>query len=309
MAKNENNNAGHFYQGSLYGADGIQDYNENVKKDPLTQAFLYPAMIKFMEAEIPDKKVLDVGCGTGPWTYQAAKCGAKLVHGFDIQHDMVKLARQATSEFSNVHIKVGNVMKMPYEDDTFEIVMSSYVTCNLSIDVLKCHFTEIYRVLVPGGKAIVINQTKSSYETTLVTCEADKANTQVTINKILSHLPKYPTHMQVSQAFESLHEILHACFSIDASGTLFHVKSIDQLKNEQAVWIKTPIITFPNYYYEDQLLKDCIVESGLKINKLEAYYTEERRLTYNNTFPNTKLDKTVTAYPCGLMYHLLKPSE
>jgi len=309
MAKSENSNAGHFYQGSLYGTDGVKDYDEKIKEDPLTQAFLYPAMMKFLEAEIPNKKVLDVGCGPGKWTYQAAKCGAKLVHGFDIQDDMVKLARQATSEYSNVHIKVGNVMKMPYEDDTFEVAMSSYVTCNLPIDVLKCHFTEIYRVLVPGGKAMVINLTKSSFETTLVTCEADIASTEVKINKILSHLPKYPTHMQVSQAFEPLHEILHACFSIDASGSLFHVKSIDQLKNGQAVWNKTPIITFPNYYYEDQLLQDYIVGSGLKINKLESYYTEERRLTYNKTFPNTKLDRTVTKYPRALMYHLLKPSE
>jgi len=309
MEKCNNNNAGHFYSGSLYGADGVKEYDEKAKKEPLTQAFLYPVMMKFLKSEIPGKKVLDVGCGTGKWSYQAAQYGAKVVHGFDIQDDMVTLAKQATSEFSNVHIKVGNVMKMPYEDDTFEVAISSFITCNLPIEVLKCHFIELYRVLVPGGKAIVVNLTRPAFETMLVTCGTDIADTERKINKIISDLPKHPTYLQVSQAFEPLHEILHACFTIDASGNLFLVKSIDQLNNGQAVWNKTQIITFPNYYYDDQLLTDYTVGSGLKVDSLEMYFTEERRLAYNKALLNAKLDQTVTAYPRALIYHLLKPSE
>ena len=32
-----------------------------------------------------------------------AQCGAKSVHGFDIQEEMVALAKQATSHLDNVH--------------------------------------------------------------------------------------------------------------------------------------------------------------------------------------------------------------
>ena len=159
---------------------------------------------------------------------------------------------------------------------------------------------------MPGGKAIVVNLTKPAFETMLVTCGTEKANVEIKINKILTNLPKHPTHLQISQAFVHLHEILHACFATDTSGNPFLVKSVDQLTNGQAVWNKTRIITFPNHYYEDQLLKDYTVASGLKIGNVEMYFTEERRLAYN-TFPNAALDQTVTTYPCALMYHLLKP--
>ena len=36
--------------------------------------------------------------------YVAAQCRAKSVDGFDIQEDMVKLAKQATSDLKIVHV-------------------------------------------------------------------------------------------------------------------------------------------------------------------------------------------------------------
>ena len=70
-------------------------------------------MKKHLESAIPDKKVLDIGCGTGNWCYKAAQYGPKSVDGFDIQEDMVQLAKQATSQFSTVNIRVGDVMDIP----------------------------------------------------------------------------------------------------------------------------------------------------------------------------------------------------
>ena len=308
MAKHDDNSttAGHVCPGNLYGADGVKAYHEKVKQDPLVQAFLHPAMIDFLKTEVSGKKILDVGCGTGYWSYHAAQHGAKLVHGFDIQGDMVALARQATSELTNVHIQVGDVINMPYDDDSFEVAMSVFITCSLPTEVLKRHFTELFRVLVPGGKAMVVNLTKPAFDTLLVTCGADKASAEMKINKILTSLPKHPTHLQINKALEPLHEIVHACFAADAGGSLFLVSSIDQLNNGQAVWNKTEIIAFPNYYYDDQFLKTCIVASGLKIGNVESFFTEERRLAYNSTF-SSKFDENVTAFPHALMYHLVKP--
>jgi len=306
MESYDDNSAGHSCPVNLYGADGVKAYHEKVRQDPLVQAFLYPAMIDFLKTEVPGKSVIDIGCGTGYWSYQAAQHRAKLVHGFDIQDNMVALARQATSEFSNVHIQVGDIMNMPYDDNSFEVAMSVYVTGSLPTEVLKRHFTELYRVLVPGGKAMVLNLAKPAFDTFLVTCGTDRANTEIKINKILTNLPKYPTYQQINKALEPLHEIIHACFATDAEGNLFLVNSTDQLNNGQAVWNKSQIIIFPNYYYDDQFLKTCTVESGLKIGNVETFFTEERRVAYNNTFSAT-FDKTVTAFPRALMYHLQKP--
>ena len=75
--------------------------------------------MNIFKSQIPGKNILDIGCGSGHWCCKAAKYGPKSVDGFDIQEDMVKLAKQATSQFSTVNICHGDVMDMPYGDNTF----------------------------------------------------------------------------------------------------------------------------------------------------------------------------------------------
>ena len=40
-------------------------------------------------------------------------------------------------------------MHMPYSDNAFDIALSFYVTCVI-------HFKEMHRVLLPGGKAMMV---------------------------------------------------------------------------------------------------------------------------------------------------------
>ena len=58
-----------------------------------------------------------------------------------VQEDMVQLAKQATSQFNTVNIRVGDVMDMPYDDNTFDVALSFYVTCGLRLEcrVYKVH--------------------------------------------------------------------------------------------------------------------------------------------------------------------------
>ena len=81
------------------------------------------------------------------WACLAAECGAKSVDGFDIQEGMVELAKQATAQYSSVNICVGDVMDMPYNDNTFDVAISIFVTCNLPNEVVIKHFMELNRVL------------------------------------------------------------------------------------------------------------------------------------------------------------------
>ena len=64
---------------------------------------------------------------------------------------MVELAKQATAQYSSVNICVGDVMDMPYNDNTFDVAISILVTCDLPIVALAKYFEELNRVLVPGG--------------------------------------------------------------------------------------------------------------------------------------------------------------
>ena len=56
---------------------------------------------------------------------------------------MVKLAKQATSHLDQVHIQIGDVADMPYDDASFDVAMSLFVTQNLSPEASK-HFQELY---------------------------------------------------------------------------------------------------------------------------------------------------------------------
>ena len=55
------------------------------------------------------------------------------VDGFDIQPEMVELAKQATSHLDMVHIQVGNVADMPYDDDSFDVAISLFHSATGSI--------------------------------------------------------------------------------------------------------------------------------------------------------------------------------
>ena len=61
---------------------------------------------------------------------------------------MVELAKQATAQYSSVNICVGDVMDMPYNDNTFDVAISVFVTCNLPNEVVIKHFEELSRVLL-----------------------------------------------------------------------------------------------------------------------------------------------------------------
>ena len=280
----------------------LKTYNARLKN-----AFLDPTVGKFLETEAPGKKILDIGCGTGDWSYQAAQYGAKRVDGFDKHEKMVELAKQATSQFDTVNIRSGDVMNMPYDDNIFDIAISIFVTCELPIEIISKHFKELHRVLVPGGKALVLNLSKAAFQTNLID-GANEATVQKKIDQILTCLPDHPTQQQISKAFEGLHEAACVCFAYDKNGSLFQVKNMKQLVNGQAVVMKANIATFHDFYYDDEFLMDQTRAAGLQIDQIENHFTEERRIVHNSLNPNAAYSKEVIDHPLHLLYHISKPT-
>ena len=296
------------YSESLYGGStGVQSFAKKNKRDVLIQAFTYPALKDFLIKEAPGKKLLDIGCGSGDWACLAIECGAASVDGFDIQEEMVELAQQATAQHNSVKVCIGDVMKMPYNDNSFDVAISIFVTCNLPIVKMTKHFEELYRVLVPGGKALVLNLSNPAFQTLSLTVGADEVVVRKKIDKALEVLPTYPSQVQVNKAFEELVEVLRGCFTTDECGSVFLVNNVDQLMNGQSVWCKTQILPFPNYFYDDSYITDITEASGLHIDHVENFCTEERRIAFNNANPKARISKQITQNPYALMYHLLKP--
>ena len=69
---------------------------------------------------------------------------------------------------------------------------------------------------------------------------------------------------------EDLHEVIRVCLAMDQHGRMYQIADISQLCNGEPVWNKTPIITYPNYYYKDQFVKDQATSAGFCIDKSET---------------------------------------
>jgi SAM-dependent methyltransferase len=101
--------------------------------------------------------VLDLGSGAGFDCFLAAKKVGKKgrVIGVDMTGQMIKKARGNAKRygFSNVEFRLGDIEKLPVDDESIDIIISNCVI-NLAPDKSKV-FSEAYRVLRKGGKMFV----------------------------------------------------------------------------------------------------------------------------------------------------------
>ena len=108
----------------------------------------------------PDAFVLDAGSGTGIVTlgFQDAGFKPRKTIAFDLSVNSLKIAREQFEkekkiDASGIDSVQGNVLELPFADDTFELVLTCGVLEYVSLDVgLK----ELSRVLKSGGKLVFI---------------------------------------------------------------------------------------------------------------------------------------------------------
>lgn len=114
------------------------------------------SVVKFSGAR-PGMSVLDCATGTGDLAIEFKKTvGAEgKVIGLDFCKEMLDFAPQkAKAQNLEIEFVQGDVMNLPYPDNTFDIVSISFGIRNVS-DTLK-GLTEMARVLKPGGKIMVL---------------------------------------------------------------------------------------------------------------------------------------------------------
>jgi 2-polyprenyl-3-methyl-5-hydroxy-6-metoxy-1,4-benzoquinol methylase len=107
----------------------------------------------FAPAGLAHRRVLDVGCGPGFWARHLVRSGA-IYTGIDISARSVGLARRSL-ELNGLAGGVvnGNAEALPFANDTFDAVVSEGVIHHTP-DTQAC-VDEIWRVLKPGGRAVV----------------------------------------------------------------------------------------------------------------------------------------------------------
>ena len=107
------------------------------------------------------KKVLEIGLGQGADAEQIARRGG-VFSGIDLTDEAVKRTRMRFSlkDLPYSRIEQASALEMPFEDNSFDIVFSHGVLHHIP-DVAAAE-KEIYRVLKPDGKLVVMLYAKWS---------------------------------------------------------------------------------------------------------------------------------------------------
>lgn len=91
------------------------------------------------------KKVLDLGCGTGALSYVLQDLGLEVI-GADPSWGMLKQARRKLKGTQVELVKINPNEILPFEDNTFDLVISSYVIHGLKPKERKEVYEELCRV-------------------------------------------------------------------------------------------------------------------------------------------------------------------
>lgn len=106
----------------------------------------------------PGEAVLDVGCGTGSMTQLIGRhVGATgKIYGIDPGPKQIARA-QARANRSGLSItyQVGVIEHLPYPDQSFDAVLSTFMMHVLPDELKQQGLAEIARVLKPGGRVII----------------------------------------------------------------------------------------------------------------------------------------------------------
>ena len=104
---------------------------------------------------LPDERVLDVACGSGNAAIAAARCFAD-VTGVDFVPSLLERARvRAAAEFLEVQFVEGEAQNLPFEDASFEIVLSTFGA--MFAPDQERTAAELLRVTRPGGRIGMAN--------------------------------------------------------------------------------------------------------------------------------------------------------
>ena len=110
----------------------------------------------------PGEAVLDVGCGTGSLALEARQRVGKTgrVSGIDPSAQMIARARSKAARRSlSLDFQVGVIEQLTFSDQTFDVVLSTFMMHHLPDDLKRQGLAEIARVLKPGGRLLILDFT------------------------------------------------------------------------------------------------------------------------------------------------------
>jgi ubiquinone/menaquinone biosynthesis C-methylase UbiE len=109
----------------------------------------------------PDSRVLEIAPGPGYLAIELAKRGRYALTGLDVSNTFVGIAaRNAARASVAIDFRQGNAAAMPLADDRFDFIVCRAAFKNFSQPLEAMN--EMYRVLKPGGSALIIDLRKNA---------------------------------------------------------------------------------------------------------------------------------------------------
>jgi len=135
---------------------GFDEYSSSLGKE-LPPRLSIPLNLANLQ---PNLNVLDIGCGRGELLIHVLLKGSK-VYGVDYAVSSMRIAKDTLNnslknpESESVHLQQSDARYLPFASETMDIIFMLDVVEHLYPAELKQAFTEVARVLKPGGKLII----------------------------------------------------------------------------------------------------------------------------------------------------------
>ncbi len=122
----------------------------------------FAALAQRVTATLPvGSRVLEVAPGPGYLAIEIARRGAYQVTGLDISRTFVDIARRnARAAQVDIDFRHGNASSMPLAENGFDLILCRAAFKNFSQPAAALN--EMYRVLRPGGRALIIDLRKDA---------------------------------------------------------------------------------------------------------------------------------------------------
>jgi ubiquinone/menaquinone biosynthesis C-methylase UbiE len=109
-------------------------------------------------------QVLDAGCGSGSLSIEIKQAYPKItLHAIDADSSILKLAKRKFAKANaEIHLQQAYLQKLPFPDNSFDVVYSSLVIHHLKTKEKIAAFAEISRILKPSGYFFLADFSKPS---------------------------------------------------------------------------------------------------------------------------------------------------
>lgn len=143
------------------GEPGTREFFENLRR--FKYEVDYPEILEFVRfPEGAGKRVLEVGCGLGSDTQTWCESGAKLT-AIDFAERAVNMTKYRLEQCGlTADVRQASALDLPFADNSFDIYYSWGVLMHTG--GIQKALDEAYRVLAPGGEAILMLYHKNSLQ-------------------------------------------------------------------------------------------------------------------------------------------------